>query len=350
MINRLLITALLVLLTDPICIADTIRLHGSVRAPRGRQVVMLSDIAEIQGDHAEGFARVVICNVDQETPVRLGLETIRTKLAGAGCNFALVDLSGGTTIVRSPSLEQQPPRRHSDSRSKSVTASADDRTGIQFDLGSFSIEGSPLWMASRMICNAHDIDTADLRIVLSHCDVNVEAPHDGPGRLEVDPTSSLTSNDVSFTIRTWEDGRISPIGTMRLKPLIRTMTAHATEDLQRGDVVEAYMTREEIAWLAPVEHARTITQDELIGSTMKRSLDSGDRIARRDVGERTLVRRGDSIVVRQRVGLLAISLEAVAQEDASEGETIRMIRTGSKRRNGRSFMATVTGPGEAIVQ
>ena len=74
-------------------------------------------------------------------------------------------------------------------------------------------------------------------------------------------------------------------------------------------------------------------------------LKAGDLINKKDVKSEILVNRGDRVIVRCVVGGVVISLEATARSNAAEGEKVELRKLGERD----TFMATVTGPGAAIV-
>jgi flagella basal body P-ring formation protein FlgA len=58
-----------------------------------------------------------------------------------------------------------------------------------------------------------------------------------------------------------------------------------------------------------------------------------------------VVERGDRVKVRCLVGGIVIALKAEARADGAEGDTIELRKLGERS----TFLATVTGRGEAIV-
>jgi hypothetical protein len=71
------------------------------------------------------------------------------------------------------------------------------------------------------------------------------------------------------------------------------------------------------------------------------------------------IRRNDRVIVRRELGLVAIELEAIAQQDGRLGQRILLQRAGSPRdRNARSkpaddgatFTAEVIGNGRAVIR
>jgi flagella basal body P-ring formation protein FlgA len=83
----------------------------------------------------------------------------------------------------------------------------------------------------------------------------------------------------------------------------------------------------------------------LPATTAASSIAQGQILRRTDLCSPILVERGDIAMVRCVVGGLVISLKAEARADGARGQTIPF----RKAREREDFLATVTGPAEAVV-
>ena len=84
---------------------------------------------------------------------------------------------------------------------------------------------------------------------------------------------------------------------------------------------------------------------DLVGKTAASRLAPGNPIRSGTVAAPVVVKQGDDVFVRCLVGGLVISLKAEARADGAAGELVPM-----RKMNERStFLARVTGPGEAVV-
>jgi flagella basal body P-ring formation protein FlgA len=87
------------------------------------------------------------------------------------------------------------------------------------------------------------------------------------------------------------------------------------------------------------------TPAALEGMRAKRSMSAGDVLCEEQIEVRPAVGRGEAVTVVSVVGAVAITAKAVAEQDGSPGERLR-VRSAS---TGETFYATVRGAGEVVV-
>ena len=81
--------------------ADSIVIKRSVRMRHADARVMLADIAELKGPQAERYEDLVVERFqDRSRPLEVTVEQVTDALDRAGVNWARVELSGGTVVVR----------------------------------------------------------------------------------------------------------------------------------------------------------------------------------------------------------------------------------------------------------
>jgi len=85
--------------------------------------------------------------------------------------------------------------------------------------------------------------------------------------------------------------------------------------------------------------------DFFCGKVAKRTIKAGEVITQRDVGDRTLVERGDSLMLIARSGSVEAKIDGVALESGSEGDVIR-VRIPRYRRDSRGV---IVGPNLVLV-
>jgi flagella basal body P-ring formation protein FlgA len=85
--------------------------------------------------------------------------------------------------------------------------------------------------------------------------------------------------------------------------------------------------------------------DDLIGKELRRNIQKGRPITPRDVGEVSLVRRNQQVVMTYRSGTMLMTAQGLAMETGTQGEFIRVVNTKSRR----TLRARVTGAGEVEV-
>jgi flagella basal body P-ring formation protein FlgA len=118
-----------------------------------------------------------------------------------------------------------------------------------------------------------------------------------------------------------------------------------TRDIPRGQAIEAG----DLDWQAPVA-GRSVRglpadPDAIAGQVAKRNLRNGQMIYASDYEAPAVIRRGEAVrIIYARPGL-RLTVDGVAQADASVGETVRIVNNSTRR----SIDAVATAEGEARV-
>jgi flagella basal body P-ring formation protein FlgA len=114
-----------------------------------------------------------------------------------------------------------------------------------------------------------------------------------------------------------------------------------TRPIARGEVIRRGDLEVQRVPLSRAQRMEPAYPDMLIGFEARRAMRPGVPISANDVQPPTLVARNDRVVIELRTGRLAISADGRAMEAGSEGDTISVINTHSKR----VIDATVIGRG-----
>jgi flagella basal body P-ring formation protein FlgA len=328
--------------------ADRIMLRASVRLDPGAEVVHLADVATIEGEEATQYAGLVLAEVEGVEPIELTIRDIRARLDDAGAHWGRINLNGRAVIVR--------PRRGvavSDPVAmKAITLSSTSQGREEFEpaeddvLAAHVIEELTLrGEIARSIVEALDVPSMDVRLIFDHDDVDALMASGERHRFELAPESSLCSDRVTITARMWSDTRVTNTAQITLRPLVRIDTAEVTRDLDRREMITSADVEVKRQWITPLRAAVACPPGQAIGRIAARTLNTGDLLRLRDVTKPAVIERGDRVTVRCLVGGVAISLQAEALADGAAGETIEMRKLGEREH----FIATVIGPGEAVV-
>jgi flagella basal body P-ring formation protein FlgA len=131
---------------------------------------------------------------------------------------------------------------------------------------------------------------------------------------------------------------------------VLTDVPRASKSISRNSTIsqgDIEITRE---WVAPSESRLVADASALHGRHAVRAIDKGETLRQRDVRGEAVVQKGDHVKVRKVVGACVITLDAEAMSSAAAGEGVELARIGIKgRRDRKTFMATVTGVGEAVL-
>jgi flagella basal body P-ring formation protein FlgA len=333
--------------------ADTIALRPSARVAPGDPVT-LADIAELKGDEAQRFAEVEIAR-GADKAFEIEIAAVREKLAGAGAKGTTLHFAGERVVVRpsrTPKVDAKPIAPAAAARA----AAPEEAEGI--DPALYAGNGTPLGVVCELLRNAFGADASALRLHISAADHAKLAPKPG-FRHEVSARSAIKSDFVSFEIAALNgDHQVSRERVRVSVRLIREVCV-ATDAARRGRPLTGEAFTVETREIAPSVAERAALPSALANTSLARSLDAGVVIAGEDLVKGIAIRRNDRVIVRRELGLVAIELEAIAQQDGRLGERILLQRAGSPRdRNARSkpaddgatFTAEVIGNGRAVIR
>ncbi len=331
-------------------VGDTITLKTSARLRTNLTAIALSDIAVLSGDEALRLANTEVGSVKASNAVmEIAVADVRKALDAAGVNWAKVNLSGRAVLVR-PARDPHaaPPQAMApaaiDHKPTSDTKAA-DAAPQALTLNSFiseqTIRGS---IASLIVTNLR-IDPRDLRVRFEDRDAQLLQTPMASARFEIQPLGSLRGDRLEFAVRGWQGSTAKQVGQITLFVERRVNAMRVKEDMPRDSALADDDLETTEMWLAQGEAINIAPRASIVGRTLSRSLHAGDMIRVRDLQRESLVKRGDLVTVRCLVGGVAISLQAEAKADGSEGEAIEFRKTGERE----TFLATVTGRNQAMV-
>jgi flagella basal body P-ring formation protein FlgA len=114
-------------------------------------------------------------------------------------------------------------------------------------------------------------------------------------------------------------------------------------DIQRGEVI----TANDVAMQAQPQGRplRGMDIDAVVGMEAKRTLKTGQPVQATDIKAASVIRKGDPVAIVYTAPGVRLSVDGVAQNEASLGQPVRVLNSYSKR----SIDAVATGHGEASV-
>ena len=116
-------------------------------------------------------------------------------------------------------------------------------------------------------------------------------------------------------------------------------------DIARGETITATDVEVTSRWLAPAVARQVFPPGAVTGHLARTRLHAGALLHRDNLQAPAMVHRGDRVNVRCLVGGVVISLQAEARADGTAGEMIELCKLGERT----TFLATVSGPGEVVV-
>jgi flagella basal body P-ring formation protein FlgA len=331
--------------------ADSVTLKNAVRLPVGARIVTIGDIAEIEGPEAQRFADLAILTLNgTATAMEISIQDVRARLSDAGVHWGRLSLSGRSVTVRPARLgDAEPPvamsavaintprERQRDGSDAKPTCAAElvSQPTLRGDIARLlvtSIHARPDDI--QFIFDAADDETLD---------VNTTAATET--RYEIQPLGAASGDRIPVAIRTWTNDRAGERQTVTVQPRVRMKAAVLARDVGRDDVLRADDVESRELWLPPSQASHLISPVQAAGGIIAKSMTAGDVLRDASLRRNTLVKRGDTVMVRCLVGGAVISLQAEARADGAEGETIEFRKSGERE----SFNAIVTGRSEAVI-
>lgn len=329
-----------------VAMADSITLLSSASRSQDASIITLGEIAQLDGPEAIGWAGLPIAEHNDRDTVHITIAQVRHRLDEAGVHWGRINLHGQMVIVRPDQARStQPPEamqsmninRHDVTLSRQI-----HKAPIQVDEKAHTLRGAVL----RYLLATLDTTVDSIKVVF---DANDDRWLDSPlgeVRYEIKAMSDPNMSDrIDLEIRRWKQGRPGERRLLKVKPLIRCEVAEASVNIPRRATIQPEQVKAVEAWLTPSQRSIRLQTVDVVGRVPVAPLRKGTLFRSRDIRSVQLVDRGDPVVVRCLVGGAAISLKARAESAGGLGERIE-LRKGRER---ETFMAVVTGPGEAII-
>lgn len=332
--------------------ADTITLKSAARHQGETNIVTLGDVASLEGDEAQRLASVQVGAMKTRgKPMEITVAEVRKALDAAGVNWAKVDLSGRSVIVRPQRDEAAPPPQAMTANAIEGAAAPEQKpTPIDPEANSIALDamvnvqtigGS---IANLIIANLR-VDPRSIRVRIADEDKALLQTDLADGRFEVQPLGSFAGDRLAFSIRAWNGNAAESRGQVTLLVQRQTPVSRLRRDVSRSDAITEADIQTVESWLSPSEAMQVAPRASVVGRSASRSMHAGETIRVRDIDREATVKRGQLVTIRCLVGGVAISLQAEARAEGSIGDALEFRKTGERD----SFLATVTGPNEAVV-
>jgi len=198
-----------------------------------------------------------------------------------------------------------------------------------------SVEGRAIESAARTELEGY-ISTLDAAATLVQpiADVRVPAGVGAPELRSVLSGASVQSGDVSVPVRIMIDGGVYRTVWTRWRVEVWDYYAVLRRPVQAGESItrELIERRRVEASLAGVRPGtRILDESRIVGAIAARGLPGGRPLTEADVVRPVLIKRGDSLFLEVKKGVVNARVAAVAEEDGSRGDRIRVTLLGSSR-------------------
>jgi flagella basal body P-ring formation protein FlgA len=170
--------------------------------------------------------------------------------------------------------------------------------------------------------------------------------------LELMP-SEVPSGEVVFPAPSLEPGtgerrwhgyiRYTPTKRMtisaRIRLSLRTEALVLTSDIPKGASIGPGQFRREVVSGLPVQARVAVREEDLLGTVTRLPLKAGATIPLTALDHPPVVRRGDLVPIDVRAGAAHLRMDAIAQREARDGESLDFLNP----QTGRTFRARLEG-------
>lgn len=314
--------------------SHSIRLHDEAAVTQTH--IRLCDVAEIEGNHAQALADLVVSQFEPGLrQATVTLEGLRETLNTHGVHWGLISLRGYSACLVHRVLPDPEP------------ISATPAWPVSNPIDEVVLT-TPVTLRDRInqfIEQLAGVDRADLRITFTDRDATVLDQGVWRDRFEIEPLASAPLGRVPLVIRQYRGDRVVDTHRILADVARRTMAVVAKKTIGRGqtfapgdvEIREVYL--DDNVSQPVTELAQAIGQ--VAGSVVR----AGAVVRADQLRSPVMVRRGQLITVRCLSGGLVLKTVGRASED---GQLDQLIGVRNDRTR-QSFTVRVTGLQEGIV-
>jgi len=346
---RILVIAVAVLALAAATHGDDIVLRSAARMPAGAEKVTLHDIAELNGEYARTLGNIEITTLAGPARViEISVQDVRRALDAAGVHWGKTNLQGGRVVIRprTQSSTEAPMAMQAVSLTRPEAEPRDNGKLIQHRLVSeFAEEPTVRGALGSYIAKGLRLPTDALQLAFDSRDRDLLDITSSQYRIEVEAVSSLRSDRIQMVVRLWTGLRIEENVSLTVLPIVRADAVVAARELGEGTKLTTSDLAIEPQWVSPSRSGWFTSIAELNDRVLDRSVRAGERLADKHIRKNIIMHRGDRVIVRCLVGGIVLSMEVEARQEGAEGDLVEFRKLGERD----TFFATVTGPGEAVM-
>lgn len=334
------------------CLADEIRLKGSVRLQAHAQVILLSDIAVLTGDIAHKYADTVIADAPKDGRVlEISIATVRRVLSDVDAHWGKLQLIGRRVLVRPRFAEATPPPQAMMPTSIVRTtknkpqAKVENKQRIYESASELVKERTLRGSIAEFVARGLKITPGKLRLNFSADDASVLDASTKAFRFEIQPRSNLQSNRIELSVRFWSNNTVLQTHSLSVHPSVSIDTVKASHDIKRGVTLTQDDLTSQQQWVSAGAAIHIPSLIEAVGRIATTKIKAGTTLKKQHIRREFVVKRGDRVIVRCLVGGVVITLVAEAKSDGAIGDNIEFKKIGERE----TFIATVSGSRAAVL-
>lgn len=320
---------------------DSLRIHD-VAGSDGPEV-LLSHVAELEGEYANQFAEIVVGRfVEGESRIEIKTSSILESIREEGAKLGLLDLSGFTrvtvhrtfnqAVVESEPVQEQTPLANVESQTRGEPVTVYTPTTVKA-------------LIEQTIAKRIGIDAGSLKVTFNDRDNALLAKSAVAGRYEAEPLAEPALGAVTFKVTGYHGTQAIDQGkTVSVRVQQRVIAVVAAEKIGRGKLINRRQVRLREVLIDDALQAYLADTSLVTGQVAANTINPGDLITASSVKLPIAVSRRQRVSVELNTGGIKITFNGIAQSEGAVGETIEV----QNAKTGQRFTATVIARGKVV--
>lgn len=336
----LLVGVLFLLLVAEHAMGDSVRIHD-VSGSDGPDI-LLSQVAELQGEYANSYAGVVIGRFDEgQAKIEIETAVILKAIRDNGAKLGLLDFKGFGRCTVHRTFTQ--PAEHQADESEPAVANIDARAG-----------GEPVTihtpttvkaLIEKTIIDRIGLDAASLQMTFTERDDELLRSSAVAGRFEIEPVIEPALGRNSFKVYAFHGTqRVGKGQVVTVDVAQRVIAVIAGDAIARGTLINRRQVRLREVLINDAQQAYLTDTALVTGQIASAKLQPGDLITASEVKLPVAVGRRERVRVELQSPGVKITFNGIAQDEGSVGDTIEVENPQTKER----FVATIVGRGKVL--
>lgn len=321
--------------------SDSLRVHD-VAGADGPEV-LLSNVAELDGEHANLFAEVVVGRFEEgQSRIEIKTSSILEAIRNDGAKLGLLDFSGFTKVtvhrtftqaqVKVSSEQDHVPVANVESLQRGGPVTVYTPTTVQA-------------LIEQTIGKRMGLSPSALQITFSKRDAALLGKSAVAGRYEVEPLAEPTLGAVAFTVTGYHGTqRIDKGKKISVRVQQRVIAVIAGERISRGSLIHRRQVRLREVLIDDVQQTYLSDTALVTGQVAASTINPGELVTAGSIKLPIAVSRRQRVAVELNNGGIKITFNGIAHSDGAVGETIEVENAKTKQR----FTATVVARGKVV--
>lgn len=320
---------------------DSLRVHD-VAGSDGPEI-LLSHVAELDGEHAAKFADVVVGRfVQDETRIEIKTSTILEAIREEGAKLGLLDLSGFTKVTVHRTFSDVAEVSNPDQERLPLANVESLRRGEPVTVYTPTTVKA---LIEQTIAKRIGIGLHSLKITFNDRDAELLKKSAVAGRYEIEALAEPTLGAVSFKVTGYHGTQAIDEGkTISARVQQRVIAVIAGERIGRGDTINRRQVRLREVLIDDINQPYLGDTALVTGQVASGTISPGEIVTASSVKLPTAVGRRQRVSVELDTGGIKITFNGIAQDEGAVGETIEVVNATTKQR----FTATIVGRGKVV--